>query len=249
MQWFSADLHIHTCLSPCSDLKMSPQKIIAEVRRQGIDIIAICDHNSAENVPAVMKAADGSGVVVFPGMEVCTKEEIHVLALFDNAESTFTMQSFVYEQLHGENDADVFGMQVVANEVDEVEEFNDKLLIGATDVPLVAVVDKIHALHGLAIASHIDRESFSVISQLGFIPESVRFDALEVSANTGDDEAATRFSEYQQQPFVRNSDAHSLDQIGTQTTQYWMDEPTLGEIKRALMKASGRFIVAHIRHR
>jgi hypothetical protein len=241
-RWFKADLHVHTCLSPCGDLSMSPQKIVAEVLRQQIDIIAVTDHNSAENISAVMKAAAGTPIVVLPGMEVCTKEEAHVLAIFDKLTSALALQSLVYGHLQGTNNPDVFGLQVVANEHDEVERFEERLLIGAADLSVEDVVHTIHQLNGLAIAAHVDRESYSVIGQLGFIPRSVSFDALEISANTSDGEARLRFSDYMRYTFVRNSDAHFLNHIGNQTTRFMLEEPTVSEIARALRREDGRTV-------
>ncbi|MCX6143805.1 MAG: PHP domain-containing protein, partial [Ignavibacteriales bacterium] len=94
---------------------MSPRSIVAQARKQGVAVIAICDHNSAENVPAVIKSAEGAGVAVLPGMEICTCEEIHLLAIFDNLGAVDQMQAQVYRHLDGRNDPDVFGMQVIAN--------------------------------------------------------------------------------------------------------------------------------------
>jgi PHP family Zn ribbon phosphoesterase len=136
----------------------------------------------------------------------------------------------------------VFGTQVIANELDEVEGFQQKMLIGATDIPVEQVLNRIHQLNGLGIASHIDRESFSVISQLGFIPDSLRFDALEISSNITEREASTRFSEYKHHSFIRNSDAHLLNQIGNQTTTFLLEEPTLHELARGLRGEGGRAI-------
>lgn len=237
---FKVDLHIHTCLSPCGDLQMSPQKITAQVLRQNIDVIAICDHNSAENVPAVIKAAEGTNVVVLPGMEVCSNEEIHVLAIFENLESVAILQTLVYGHLSGKNDPKVFGLQVVANEFDEVDGFQDKLLIGAVDLSIDQVVNEIHRLGGLAVASHIDRESYSVIGQLGFIPTTIRFDALEISSNISDAEATSRFQQYQQYTFVRNSDAHFLADIGKAVSEYLLEEPSFSEIAKAFRREGGR---------
>ena len=239
-RWFKTDLHVHTCLSPCADLTMSPRKIVAEVLRQQLDIIAITDHNSAENVSAVRKAAAGSAVVVLAGMEVCTVEEAHVLAVFDNPESALALQALVFDHLQGENNPDVFGLQVIANEADEVEGFQEKLLIGATDISLEETVKAVHRLGGLAIAAHIDRESFSVIGQLGFIPETVRFDALEISTNISNEEAGTRFREYAAYRFIRNSDAHFLDQLGKNATGFLLEQPTLQEIADVLHASDGR---------
>jgi 3',5'-nucleoside bisphosphate phosphatase len=218
---FRADLHVHTCLSPCGDLKMSPKTIVAQALKHNIDLIAISDHNSAENIPAVLRAAKSMPLIVLPGMEICTKEEVHVVALFDTVESAFELQKHVYEHLEGRNNERVFGMQVVANENDEVLRFNSKLLIGAADLSIEQLILIIHQLNGLAIASHIDRESYSIIGQLGFIPDSVHFDALEICTRTTIAEARIRFPEHSQFPIVQNSDAHLIDDLGNNFTKFF----------------------------
>jgi len=237
-----ADLHVHTCLSPCGDLQMSPKKIVAQAQRRNIGIIAICDHNSTQNAPAVMKAAKASDVVVLPGMEVCSREEIHLLGIFQNPDAAFALQTMVYDHLPGKNNPDVFGLQVVANEADEVVEILEKLLIGATDLEVDRIVDEIHRLGGIAIASHVDRESFSVFSQIGFIPETLGFDALELTGRTMIDEARHRFAPVGEAAFVRNSDAHRLDELGTNTSEYLLECPTLQEIRKALKQEDGRMV-------
>jgi PHP family Zn ribbon phosphoesterase len=219
---------------------MSPRKITAEALRRRVGLIAITDHNSAENAAAVMQASGGTPLVVLPGMEICTAEEVHVLAIFDTLKSALALQSLVYDHLQGKNDAEVFGLQVVANKDDEVEGFQERLLIGATTLPLEKAVSAIHELEGLAVAAHIDRESFSVIGQLGFIPPGIDFDALEISENTGNGEAARRFAEYQRFPFVRNSDAHFLTHIGKTGTKLLVEQPTVLEIRMALYGKDGR---------
>ena len=240
LKWFRADLHIHTCLSPCCDLSMSPRSIVAEALRLGLGIIAITDHNSAANVDAVMRAADGSRVSVLPGLEVCTREEVHVVALFDKPAEAQNLQREVYDHLSGQNDPDVIGMQVIANEHDEVEGFEERLLIGAADFSVDEIVQQIHRLGGLAIAAHIDRESFGIVGQLGFIPPAVRFDALELSATISDEEAGRRFAEYKQHQFLRNSDAHSRSQLGRTGTRFLLEQPTCNELRLALLRVGGR---------
>ena len=242
LKWFKTELHLHTCLSPCADILMSPRKIVAEVLRQQISIIAITDHNSADNALAVMKAAADAGIVVLPGMEVCTREEVHVLAIFENPASALGLQSCVYDHLKGTNDPEVFGLQVVANEMDQVDRFEEKLLIGATDLSIEETVARIHELDGLAIAAHIDREGFGIIGQLGFIPETLNLDALEVSSNTTDEDAATRFRVYGKHTFIRNSDAHFLNQIGKNSTRFLLAEPSFAEIRKALQKQDGKMV-------
>jgi len=205
-------------------------------------LLAVCDHNSAENVGAVMKAAEAGNVTVLPGMEVCSREEIHVLAIFENLESDLSLQSMVYDHLAGQNDPDAFGLQVVCNECDEVMGYQDRLLIGAVNLPIEEIVEAIHEREGVAVASHIDRESFSVISQLGFIPESLKFDALELSTNIADDDARRRFVAYTDNTFVRNSDAHELEQLGRNTCEYLLERPSFREMRLALGMLDGRMV-------
>jgi 3',5'-nucleoside bisphosphate phosphatase len=237
-----ADLHVHTCLSPCGDLQMSPRRIVAQAKKLGVAVIAICDHNSAGNVPAVIKSAEGAGVAVLPGMEICTSEEIHLLAIFDNVEAVDQMQTQVYRHLDGRNDPEVFGMQVIANELDEVVGFEDRLLIGAADLTVDQVVGEIHRLGGVAIASHIDRESHSVIGQLGFIPETLWFDALELTSHVSTEDARKRFAGSREWTFIRNSDAHFLDDVGLNTCEYLVERPTLSEICKAMKGENGRMV-------
>ena len=233
---FRADLHVHTCLSPCAELEMVPTAIVRRVRARGLHMVGICDHNSSENVAAVARAGRRESVTVIPGMEITTREEVHVLGLFGSEERLARLQALVYENLTGENDAETFGIQVVVDEWDQAVDINPRLLIGATDLSLETVVQAIHDLEGLAIASHVDRPSFSLLSQLGFIPEGLRLDALELSPR-GDGRAWTGY------PLVRSSDAHRLDDIGRSATVVCARAASFEEIGRALAGEGGRAVV------
>jgi hypothetical protein len=238
---FKADLHIHTCLSPCTELNMSPQEIADQAKIKKIDIIGICDHNSAENAPAIMKAAKKLKISVLPGIEVTSQEEVHVLALFDEFNNALNLQEYVYSNLPGENDEKAFGMQVVVNEKGEVMGFNNKLLIGATTIPLEEIIQIIHGFSGIAIASHIDRESFSIVGQLGFIPENLDLDALEISPKMTFEEAQERFkNDY---PITCSSDAHYPEDIGKGFTSFLLQDGTVSEIKKALKNEEGRKLI------
>ena len=240
---FNCDLHIHTCLSPCAELDMHPSALVEKAVHSNLDIIAVCDHNASENAPYVMRAAQGKNLKVFPGMEITTSEEVHFLALFDSLSDLTAMQDFVYLHLAGENDEEKFGVQAIVNDIGEVEGISDKLLIGATDVPLYDLLQRVHEQNGLAIASHIDRESFSVISQLGFIDESIRFDALEVTPLTGISLAREKYHTLRQYSFITSSDAHFLNDIGKTMTKIMLEEPTLAELKMAFARQNGRCVV------
>ncbi len=238
---FRADLHIHTCLSPCADIDMSPLSVVKNAYEKGLDIIAVTDHNSAENIIAALKSAEHAGITVFAGMEITSSEEAHILALFDDLKSILKLQDIVYQNLiKGDNDEKLFGEQIVANEKDEVMGFNKRLLIGATSMTAHLIVSEIHALGGLAIASHIDRSAFSIISQLGFIPGDLSFDALELSSAIDRAQAQELFTAYDSFTWISSSDAHTPDDIGKRTTVFHMHDATIIEMRLALKGIDGR---------
>ncbi len=223
---------------------MTPIKIVQHARTRGLAMIAITDHNSAENAPAVIRAAGGSGISVLPGMEVTTAEEAHVLALFADLAAAESMQALVYERLQpGENDEDLFGLQVVSNELDEVEGMNPRLLIGATTLAVDELVREVHARDGLAIACHIDRESYSLVGQLGFIPPDLPLDGVEISRRMTLPEARKRFAEYRDRPFLSASDAHEIIDVGTNPTVMRLAAASFDELRLALLGKGGRGIV------
>ena len=237
---YKADLHVHTCLSPCAEVKMSPATIVKRAKACGVHILGICDHNSAENTPAALEAAGRHGVHVLPGMEVTSSEEVHLLALFDALEQVRQLQEIVYQHLPGENDEETYGMQVIANADDEVLGFNRRLLIGATTLPVKKIVNKIRSLGGLAVAAHIDRESFSLISQLGFIPDDLALDALEISPALSYEDAVRRYSP--SLPLLQFSDAHKEEEIGRCCTRFLVERVSIEEIKKALRGYEGRMV-------
>ena len=240
---FRADLHIHSCLSPCGSEEMKPQAVVDRAMTVGMDMIAICDHNSAENLTAFIEAGRKKGLAVLPGMEVASREEIHLLALFNRPEDCLALQGWVYQHLPGRNEEDIFGPQILINEKSETIGHSDKMLIGATLLSFEQIVSFVGTLRGVAIASHIDRQAFSLLGQLGFIPEGVQLDGLEISSRTSPEEARSRFRSYQDFAFVRFSDAHSLEEIGKASTQFLLEEMTSAEIKMALHSQEGRRIV------
>ena len=241
MKTFRADLHIHTCLSVCADVEMSPRNIAAEAKRLNLDILGVCDHNSAENAGAVVEAAGRLGICVLPGLEITSQEEVHILALFEKLEEALSMQDEVYGRLTGENDETALGPQIIVDAEDEVLGFNQKLLLSAAGLSLENVVDHIRSRQGLAIAAHVDRESFGLLGQLGFIPERLALDALEISSYLSIGDARIRYGPAF--PLVRSSDAHTLGEIGKATTSFALEAATVEEIRKAFLGIEGRRII------
>lgn len=238
---YAADLHVHTCLSPCAEVGMSPAAVVTQAHARGIQILGICDHNSAENTAAALEVADRLGLHVLPGLEISSVEEVHLLALFEATGPAWEMQEIVYQHLEGENDEDIFGLQVIANADDEVLGFNPRLLIGATTLSVDEIVRHTHAMGGLSIAAHVDRESFSLIGQLGFVPDDLALDALEISPNTTFEAAERRHRP--RLPLVQSSDAHCPGEIGRCVTRFLIERVSIEEIRKALIKQDGRRIV------
>ncbi len=241
---FRCDLHMHTCLSPCAELDMYPKALIDKCISEKLDLIAVCDHNASENVPPVLSLAKGKPLTVLPGMEISSMEEVHLLALFDDLGDLLKLQRIIYEHLPGKNQEELFGCQVIVNERDEVEGMNERLLIGATQLPLQEIIGRIHSLGGLAVASHIDRPSYSVISQLGFIDPSMPFDALEVTSAIGIRGARRQYPELSSFAFIESSDAHFIRDIGRAFTAMILAEANIHELKLAFENRDGRCIEA-----
>ncbi len=238
------DLHIHTVLSPCTEIAdNTPTRIVAVAAAKGLDLIGICDHNSARNTGATVRAAQGTSVRVLAGMEITSREEVHLLGLFPSHAAAGHVQDEVYARLHGENDEDAIGYQVVVDEFDQVEDLDNRLLIGATTLSADRVVALIRDVGGIAIASHVDREGFGIFGQLGFIPPGLHLDALEVS-KAGDPEAVlARHPQAKEYVLVAGSDAHAPEEIGAAVTLAQMAEPSFDELRLALSGREGRSIV------
>ena len=178
----AVDLHMHTCLSPCGDELMTPNNIVNMALLKELDIIAVTDHNSARNLPAVFAVAKEAGLSVLPGMEACSQEEVHVLCYFPELAQVMAFDEAVYEYLPPlPNKADVFGPQQIMDQDDEVIGEEPRLLIQALDLPLEELVTLCRDMGGIAVPAHINRTSNSLLYNLGFIPPGVPFSAMEVA--------------------------------------------------------------------
>lgn len=203
------DLHIHSCLSPCGDMLMTPNNIVGMAFIKQLDAIAVCDHNTAENLPAVQEAADMMGVVLLPGMELTTREEAHMLCYFPDVESCLRFSREVHEHLPPiQNRPAFFGRQVRMNGQDEEIGEEDTLLISALDWSFEECERQIHQHGGLCVPAHINRGSNGVLNALGFLPGGARYDALEVS-----DAVKAPEMDLSGYRILRSSDAHYLENM------------------------------------
>ncbi len=245
MRRFVADLHVHTLLSPCAAVEMTPRNIVWHAVRHGIDIVAITDHNAGDNVPAALAAAKGTDVTVLPGMEVETKEEVHLVALFEKPRQLFAWEKVVAAHRSGRmNDTDRLGAQFVVDEEDNLVAVKEEMLLTSLTLSLNEVCDQVNALGGLVIASHVDRPAYSVLSQLGFIPPGLALAAVEVSRRTPRAEAAKRFPAIGGLPVVTASDAHTIeDFLSGPKMAFNLEAPTLAEIRQAINNENARGVV------
>lgn len=214
--------------------------ILERVQELDLDLIAVTDHNSAENAATMVALAEGTGITVWPGMEVQTREEVHLLCLFDTLEQAWTWQEEVYAHLPNlKNREDVFGAQIVLDETGNPVGRNERLLLTSTSFSVEQVVQRVRQLEGLCIPAHVDRPAYSIIANLGFIPPDLGFTGVEISHLVGLEESRERFPELEQYTVVANSDAHRLSELARRTTVK-MEGTTVAELSRALAGEGGR---------
>ncbi len=238
---FTADLHIHSVLSPCGDSNLAPGPMLEEARKKQLDLIAITDHNSGENVKAFQDAFQDSGIAVLPGMEVTTEEEAHILTYFNDQETLSAWQEIVYASLPPiKNKEEVFGVQVEIDASNEVVQVHDRFFAGTTTLSVNAVVSQVNEMGGLCIPAHVDKPVFSIISQLGGIPPDLDILAVEVYRARSLEDALSTFPDIARYDIVRNSDAHYLNDLGAATTRYTIEAPTIEELRKAFLHIDGR---------
>jgi len=235
-----ADLHVHTVLSPCAEVEMIPPLITRRARELGLELIAITDHNSAENVEAVQLAAKGSGVAVLAGMEVQTREEAHIVCLFDTVAQVLAWQETVYASLPPlKNREEVFGAQFVVDETGDYRRTNERLLLASTALPVEEVVAGVGALGGLCIAAHVDRQAYSLLANLGFIPAGLALAAVEISRLTPPEEATVRYPQLRGWPLITSGDAHRLSEMRANMLVTCC-QPSVSELQLAFRGEGGR---------
>ena len=274
MKSFLADLHVHSALSPCAGDEMTPPAIVQTAIDIGLAMIAICDHNAAGNTAVTQQAAanvaagrrssggcarGARGLTVLAGIEITTAEEVHLLGLFANAADAMATADAVRATLPEADDPtrQRFGDQHLMDADGRVMGMEPKLLATASALALSDTVKLVRQNHGLAVAAHVNRPSFSVISQLGMFPPDASFDAIEIFKPCGPrpgtvapiphgqsayDAATAQFASLGL-PVISSSDAHFLADIGRARTRFTMKTPTFDELALALQGVGGRRVI------
>lgn len=239
---YRADLHVHTVLSPCAEVEMIPPLIVDTALELGIDLIAITDHNSTGNIHAVQQAAEGTDLVVLPGMELQTREDVHSLCLFDTLDQAERFQKIIDSTLPNlKNNDDSFGAQFVVDENGEYIRTEDRLLITSSSLSLNDSFRIVTEMGGLFIPAHINRKTFGLIESLGFLPPDIPFDAVEISRHLTPIQASERIPSISRIPIIQNGDVHRLDEF-LGSLILIIEKPLISEIKMALQNQFGRCI-------
>jgi 3',5'-nucleoside bisphosphate phosphatase len=240
MKKFRADLHVHTVLSPCAEVEMIPPLIVQQALEQKIDLIAITDHNASANVEGVQKAAQGTGLTVLPGMEVQSREDVHLLTLFETLDALNTWQKEVDHALpEKQNNSNLFGEQFVVDETGEFIRNEPRLLLTSTHFSIDEIFERVNTLGGIVIPAHVERKSYGLLPILGLIPENWNVSALEISRRTSPENAGETFPALRKYPLIQSGDVHRLDEF-LGTTVFTLLSPTLLEIRMAFKKMDGR---------
>lgn len=241
--WYKADLHIHSVLSPCGDLEMSPSTIIHNLIAKKVNMFAITDHNSMANFDAYHYHAKKNGLICFPGIEIQTSEEVHLVALFDDIKDAKQFERQLYLSLLPlENDPDYFGDQVIIDNEENLVGFENRALINSSMWSLDECVEKVRFFNGFCFPAHEDASSFSITAQLGFIPEVLDFSAIGITAKCNKENLFTKYPYFLKYALIRNSDAHYPQDIASGTSDFFINEPSVKEIELATKGIDGRLI-------
>ena len=222
---------------------MIPPLIVQTALELNINLIAITDHNATGNIRAVMEAAQRMDLTVLPGMELQTREEVHLLCLFETLEQAEVWQKVVDSILPNRtNNSDFFGEQFIVDATGDFIRREERLLATSADIGLDEAATQVSALGGFAIPAHVDRKAFSLIANLGLVPPGL--EALEISRHLKPDEAATRYPQIRGYPLIQNGDVHRLEEF-LGVCEFNIEEPTLSEVRMALKNTAGRSLFIH----
>jgi len=206
------DFHIHSCLSPCGSLEMGPKNVINSLKKNNISISSITDHNSIFNFPSFFINGIKNKILFFPGIEIQTLEEIHIIVIFPTFLEAINFYKKIEQFINNiKADYDIFGDQPIVDEEENIIKEEEKLLIQSINLSIDDIVKEANKLNLIYFPAHIFDDSFSIISQIGFIPDNIEIPIIEISQKNQIekiDKIKKNFS------IITNSDAHYLNQIG-----------------------------------
>lgn len=211
---FKADLHLHSCLSPCGDNDMTPYNMVNLAKLLGYDIIALTDHNSCLNCESAIRAGSEIGLVVVPGMELCTAEEIHCVCLFKELRRALEFSDCIRLTMPEiDNDPEIYGEQRIMGTGDEILGYERRLLTNASSVSIDEVKPLVTQYGGACFPAHLDRASYSLLSVLGFIYPELGFTAAEFTEKAYLPQYLEKHPLLKNMKILRNSDAHYLENM------------------------------------
>ncbi|MBS4537189.1 PHP domain-containing protein [Clostridium sp. D2Q-11] len=223
------DLHIHSALSPCGDDSMTPNNIVNMAYLKGLDILAITDHNSYYNVETLIELGKSKDILVIPGMEVTTLEDIHLLCYFDSINSLKEFGEKIFNSLPSiDNNKELFGNQLILDKEDNVIGEIQKLLINGSEFSIDRIYTMVEEKNGVVIPAHVDKKSYSILSVLGFIPEQFNVKFVEIKNKSYCNKLIESYR------YIYNSDAHYLGDINEATNQLDIKEKSIGEVLKYL---------------
>ena len=220
----TADLHLHSALSPCAEDRMNPDEVLNKIMRLGIDVFSITDHNSGSNCAAFEAAARRNGITFIPGIEVQSSEEIHLLGYFPDMSSLDTFCTTVVNSgmIRGmKNDPKQFGNQITFDVSGDVSGEEEGLLSMPLTLSIDELVDQIHTLQGVAVAAHVDR-GFSIISQLGYIPSELRLDAIEIWDVSKIEDFRSKYLTGTALNIISSTDSHHIHMMKRPNMKLWL---------------------------
>lgn len=219
---------------------MIPPLIVQSALQHDVNLIAITDHNASDNVAAVIKAAQNTNLIVLPGMELQTREDVHVLCLFDTLDQLAELQTLVDQNLPDiKNNIDFFGEQFIVDHSGEFLRRKEQLLITATQLSFEQAFHAVTASGGLFIPAHVNRQMFGLFYHLGFVPPGLPVEALEISRHISVDQAKREFPQINAYPLIQSGDVHYLDDF-LGVNRFLISEPSIAELKMALKGEQGR---------
>lgn len=243
----AADLHIHSTLSPCSSLEMSPAAIIRRARELSLDVIALTDHNRMDNCFCAAELGEKNGVRVIFGMEAQTLEDVHILCLFQDRRQAERFNERIYALLPDvKNDADFFGDQVVVDEKDNIVRSEEKLLINSLTASIPELLELVKRHQGFAIPAHVECAPFGLLINLGLVPGELDGSLLEISFASRPETVVKMYPDLARFPLISNSDAHFLKDIGRAYTVFNAADPSLPALVEAARNGACR--VSHPDH-